>query len=209
MKTALVRDDTCCDAPSTTSRIFVRGNVVVLLAVALMCVCGAASSSIVYNVNVTDGFEVISGTITTDGVIGALSAADISAWDLTATGAIPFGPHLSSPALGVDCGSVCGITATLNGLFGQAPPPVNGFLEFLYVDASGGSHSIDILTGGDFIAQTPAGGLTARYQLLTSAPYVVGTTTASTVPEPTTAMLVGLAMTCVGFVRKLSSGGAS
>jgi hypothetical protein len=52
-----------------------RPNLFGSLAFALMCVCGLARSSIVYNVNITDGTETISGTITTDGTIGALGFA--------------------------------------------------------------------------------------------------------------------------------------
>ncbi len=48
-----------------------------LISVVLLGVCGVASSSIVYNVDITDGTETVSGTITTDGNTGALAAGDI------------------------------------------------------------------------------------------------------------------------------------
>ena len=50
-----------------------RRNIAGVLTVALMCVCGVARPSIVYDVNITDGIETISGTITTDGTTGTLS----------------------------------------------------------------------------------------------------------------------------------------
>jgi hypothetical protein len=39
-----------------------RGNIVGLLAAALMGVCGVASANIVYNVLISDGVETVMGT---------------------------------------------------------------------------------------------------------------------------------------------------
>src|SRR5438046_8443851 len=87
-----------------------RANIVGLLAVALVCVCGVARSNIVYDVNISNGTETISGTITTDGNTGPLVPGDIIAWNLMAVG-----PDQVPPG-GVSCGLGCGISATLSDL---------------------------------------------------------------------------------------------
>ena len=62
-----------------------RGNIVGLLAVAFLCVCGPAqSTAIVYTIDI--GAGALTGTITTDGTIGVLAAGDIIAWDLAVPG---------------------------------------------------------------------------------------------------------------------------
>jgi hypothetical protein len=43
------------------------GNMVGLLAAVLMCVCGIARADIVYDINISDAVETVTGTITTDG----------------------------------------------------------------------------------------------------------------------------------------------
>ncbi len=47
----------------------------------------SASANIVYDVDQTIGSGSVTGTITTDGATGLLSASDITAWNLTLTGA--------------------------------------------------------------------------------------------------------------------------
>ncbi len=65
-----------------------RRSIVGLLAAALLCAWSVASANIIYSVNLTDGTETVSGSITTDGNVGAITAADIVAWSLTASGVV-------------------------------------------------------------------------------------------------------------------------
>jgi hypothetical protein len=91
-----------------------RGNITGLLAAAFMAVCGVASANIIYNIDVSDGGETVAGTITTDGFIGGLTAADFVAWNLSATGTSPL--SIASPGTFVNCApSGCGVTAEIDG----------------------------------------------------------------------------------------------
>ena len=62
-----------------------------LAAAALLAVCGASAlqaGAVVYNIVNYPGLEngwTVSGTITTDGTIGTLSASDITAWSWSLT----------------------------------------------------------------------------------------------------------------------------
>jgi len=89
-------------------------NVMVLLTMALSCACSEAGANIVYSVDITDGTETLSGTITTDGTIGPLSAADFTAWDLTASGPASF--VLTGPPTASCDVTGCGVTASLTNL---------------------------------------------------------------------------------------------
>ena len=52
----------------------------------VLALAGEAQGNIIYNVNEVVGAGGVVGTITTDGTVGVLSAADIVAWNLTVTG---------------------------------------------------------------------------------------------------------------------------
>src|ERR1700720_4677145 len=94
-----------------------RKNIVGLLAVVLIGLCGvAAATPIVYGVNISDGTETVTGTITTDGNLGTLVAADITAWSFTAIGPVTF--SINSTLLGalIRCGASCGLMATPTSL---------------------------------------------------------------------------------------------
>jgi hypothetical protein len=102
-----------------------RVIIVGLVTVALMCVCGVARPSIIYNVNFAIGADTVSGTITTNGTLSPLiEASDIIAWDLTAIGPVEFGPHSESGAgVGVTCSAAgdCSIFAFGSALIEPAP----------------------------------------------------------------------------------------
>jgi hypothetical protein len=59
--------------------------IVLRAVVVAVCACGmqtAAASSIVYDVNIVNGTNSITGTLTTDGQLGALMATDFTDWDI-------------------------------------------------------------------------------------------------------------------------------
>ena len=179
-----------------------RQNIVALLALALICVCGVAKSSIVYNVDVTDGSETVFGTITTDGVIGTLVGSDITAWDLTATGPVLYGPHTSSTGVGVMCFSgmlQCGVTASLSEL-NFTDLSGTAALSFDYFDSLGGYY-LTFFAPNPFIVINDYF-VDGRFNeaLVNSRTGLIGTA----VPEPGTFTLLGLAFAGLGFARKRS-----
>ena len=105
-----------------------RLNAAGLLTAALICVCGVASANIIYNVNITDGTETVSGTITTDGSTGTLAPADITAWDLTATGPVAFSINSAPPGALFCVPGDCGLQATLSSLTYDFSDPLAGLV---------------------------------------------------------------------------------
>jgi hypothetical protein len=60
-------------------------NVKLLWLVACMAFAGASQTraATIYNIDITQGTDTVTGTITTDGTIGGLSASNIQTWNLT------------------------------------------------------------------------------------------------------------------------------
>ena len=179
-----------------------RGNILGLLAVALMCVCGVASANIVYNVNISGAGETVTGTFTTDGTIGPIAYADIVAWDLVASGSIA-AFTIASDQVGSTqvCFASCGLTATANTLaydFSaiEFPPFPAGTLLQLQ-----GTNTIDTIQ----FAQGQLNFFIDSGVFVGAIPFSEETTIARA-PEPATVTLLGLALAGLGFARKRSRG---
>jgi hypothetical protein len=85
-----------------------------LMALALMCGAHGAEAAIVYNVDITNGTETLTGTITTDGQTGPLAATDFTAWSFTASNPASFGPITQASASAkVTCGSLNAVESLL------------------------------------------------------------------------------------------------
>jgi len=164
-----------------------RRSIAGVLSLAVMCVCGVASADIVYNVDITDGVETVTGTITTDGASGALTAADFLSWSLSASGTVTLsdvGPPVDAICIQADCGiDVVGGTMEFTGnsnnaglLLIQAVPQI-AVVGFFY-------NGLSVFNPGNA-------------EILVTAPYVIGTV--SSVPEPPTAILLGIGLACLGL----------
>jgi hypothetical protein len=182
-------------AVSLDEGIPMRGNIVGLLAAALMGVCGVARPSIVYTVNISDGIEMVSGTITTDGLIGTLNASDITAWDLTAAGPVAFAENSSIPGAFLLCSFGCGLTATATTLAYDFSSQIAGTGFF---DCAGNCQ-IQLDTGAVDVFKASAGHFISE-----SGNTVIARAAAA--PEPGTFTLLGLGLAGLGFARKRSRG---
>jgi hypothetical protein len=103
-----------------------RALLAALLGLSLTC-CAATNcmgGSIVYNIvnyaDLQNGYT-LSGAITTDGAIGTLTSADVTAWSFSVTG--PTSYQASSQTAGVDLPNVTNLTSTATELT-LAPPTV-------------------------------------------------------------------------------------
>jgi hypothetical protein len=176
-----------------------RGNIVGLLAAALMGVCGVASANIIYNVDISGGGETVTGTITTNGTLGVLTDANIVAWNLTATGQVdlsvvsPGNEACESSAFGG-----CGVTAEPDGILSDTGV-VGAFLAFYGGDFFDSPAIVFFPSGVDVFPVTGQAAIISEH-----VPYAIGT--APSVPEPPTAILLAIGLVGLASVYMRARG---
>jgi|SRR5258708_5813118 hypothetical protein len=184
---------------SYTRGIPMRGNIVGLLAAALMAVCGVASANIIYNVDISGGGETVTGTITTDGASGLLTAADFVSWSLAVTGSVTFND--SGPPFAAFCDvSGCGVSAGVGAL-----TYVGGVgLQSLFLEAPSSPVPVSISFRDEEVVLTNSIDEGATIPEGTS--YLVGTGGRGSVPEPPTAILLAIGLVGLGSVYMRARG---
>jgi hypothetical protein len=171
-----------------------RRNIVGLLAVALVCVCGVASANITYIVNQTIGPGTATGFITTDGTIGTLGTADLLSWNLL----------VNDGTNATDLTSAAGYTNVIGGSL------VASALNLTFNYGAGGEWYIVNTTDGAGELCYDAGGNCFGFPgegfynvggdgKLIGVP--LGNPLVGSVPEPGTFTLLSLALACLGFAR--------
>ena len=190
-----------------------RGSIVGLLVVALLCPFGVSiAKPIVYNVHISDSTETVSGTLTTDGTIGELSAGAFTAWNLTAVGPVSLSiasiDRFASSVCAQTSGPVinthpCGITATASELR-LSSITTGSFTQFVVPFTHGADEvtfyqTLPRVVASDFFEL----GSPPPYTIALAPPFVI-----ASIPdiEPSTGLLLGLAFASLVFARKRVEG---
>jgi PEP-CTERM motif len=111
----------------------------VTVAAVALAVSGLAQAAITYNVNQSIGGGSVTGTLTTDGTLGALTLGNFTAWNLTLNGLNGATFHLDNTnSSTVDFGTNSNTTATASNIFYNYDGPA-GLLGFQAPPIGGGS----------------------------------------------------------------------
>jgi hypothetical protein len=165
-----------------------------------VCVCGAASANIIYNVDLSGGGETVTGTITTNGTLGALTAASIVAWNLSAAGpavltvASPGNQACQGPASGG-----CGVPAEADGTLVETGAGTAAFMS-LYGGALFTIPGISFFQDSVAVTDNPA----LRPKIPIGQGTVLGTSASA--PEPPTAILPAIGLVGLGSVYMRARG---
>jgi PEP-CTERM motif len=162
-----------------------------IAAPAILAAGAANAAPIVYNVSLpSPSTWTLSGTITTDGTIGALSLADITAFDLTATNSSTTSSCISGSGCVLFGSSAFSGSATqLTWDFDESPQPEAAFSAPSGAFICFGPSSGDCAFGnqGNVAAYSDAGNTAQTY----TGVQVLGRVATAAVPEPSTwAMMI-------------------
>ncbi len=171
-------------------------------------VSACQASDITYSVDRIVGGGSVTGTITTDGTTGVLSASNIVGFDLTLNG-IGLSSTLASPTDGVYTGGT-GLTATPSDIFFDFGS-YRSYLDFQAVYGNGADYYTDAAAGVDGAYQgesvNPGFYTDSHFINVPQSGNQIIATAGSAVPEPTslvmtsTGVLLALAYACCRRVR--------
>jgi hypothetical protein len=176
-----------------------------LLAVFVAAVSSPAAASMVYSVNLVttstagSGTETFTGTITTDGTLGALTASNFVDWAITGAGPVSIGVSQAGPGGSVSCGpSGCGINATsteldLTGGGGFTFDNFSGLINITTLQLGFGGAGFGypyLVTAIIAPSMSPPSGGFFGYSTAT----IATVSSTSTVPEPSTTALIAIAL---------------
>ncbi len=151
----------------------------------------------------------LSGTITTDGVIGNLATTDIQSWSWTVTpsSGVPF--TLSSSDIGASVEIGGSVVASQSSITIASPPSINNILGFGIFNAG---HVVELFyeqgVGGSFYSAEDQGGPGGRFwstfnpQMGGTDPWVIAVA-ASAVPEPSSVLLLSAGIAGLLFARRV------
>lgn len=197
-----------------------------LLAVALTEQGTAWASPIIYNVNITNYGITVSGTIVTDGTIGALSSNNFISWDLASIDLNPssyysFSISDSDPGAEILCRPItnCGFAATSTGLLTETM--ASGWGQIYFGDGLNGTGPYSYIAFS-YDSNYPAQGANISLDVSPSGfgwglgtPYVAAVTgaeipiispTPSNVFEPSITWLFGTGLCLIMFTHRSKLG---
>jgi PEP-CTERM motif len=178
---------------------------------ALLSGAGIANAlPITYNINQTIGAGSVVGSITTDGALGVLGAADVTGWNLALNGVGATFNLASGSSTVYVLGS--DLTATASNLFFNFDGADGGLLLF-QVSLFSGLHYYCDGTAGNFACRTgasvvPASTFDASVQSITPKGNVIIASVAGVppVPEPSTYALMLASLAAMAWVSRQRKG---
>lgn len=181
------------------------GRLSVFVAFALAFSTLAVGNPIIYNVNLTIGSGSATGTITTDGNIGALSQSDVTAFSLTISdGTNSLGPYNATSGYVAFAGSADLLATPTTLSFNFSDPSttdavlfrINGFPdsgtgEVCFTGAAdcAGVENVELIC---VIGSNCNSGILPVATASESGAQVIATASSSSVPEPSSLMLLSL-----------------
>jgi hypothetical protein len=189
------------------SRLDMKSKLLALIA-CIALVGPAKAATIVYNIDISEGADTITGTITTNGTLGALVTADISAYSLSVTNSEATFP------LSNTIGGTLDIQNANDDLNATATALTFNFSDtldstYLYIDGTGAAGSGSLGLYDEAYVVSPASGLIQiiPYSDTGTNVYVTGTVTlgsvsASATPLPAAFPLFGAGLGVIALLGR-------
>jgi PEP-CTERM motif len=185
-----------------------KPNIVGLAALALLGAAGpiAHAASITYDSSFTDGSNTLTGTIQTNGTLGAITATDITAWAFTVTGPDAISINSSAPGGTLACNAITCFTASAASLTFDfaSTTAIDTFADFTGVVGLVGTGHPDptspplIFSCAGNSSYDCTSGFTNSYSFNANGEVAI----AAAVPEPSTLSLLALGLAGASLVKR-------
>ena len=175
-----------------------------LALLSLLAPLAANAMSITYDVSRSVGIGTVMGTITTDGTIGTLGAANLTAWDLVLNdGTDSSGLNSANAFNSLFFSSDTPLTATQGALFWNWGTTSGAIMTFLYSESpTEWRWELSDVFGGELVSHSTNNAVAHQELQSRSGLTQIATAQATALPEPGTLGLALIGLAGLSFTRK-------